>query len=199
MVEYENHQLKLQWVGPLSIKDREFYNQTLPGLYMFTVPFRGEYFVQYIGKTQMPLPARLIGSGSTTGHLRDTVSGRYFLYDPAERRNLRLVTAYKLGEDFSEFFMNLEKYQTIARENLEDTAFFFCPFQEQVELIEIAESILIFHVLTSPNQATDFPIIENSKRIAAGAYNCELSVLNIFPTGNIIRGFDRPMHSPKRE
>ena len=188
MISYSNKQLNLEWEGPYSIKDNDIYTQTLPGLYLFTILHKGEYFVQYIGKTRMPISSRLVGYGGTTGHLRDAVSGRYFLYEPAQRRNLSLVTAYKLDDNFGEFFMNLEKYQAIARQNLEDTAFFFCTFQDQLDLVEIAEGILILTAL-KPNNP-DFPIIENSRRgVAPATYGSGIIISNRFPDSAVVRGF----------
>jgi hypothetical protein len=198
MIRRDEDVLYLNWEGPFSIKDPEFYSQSLPGLYLFTVPFNGEYHVQYIGKSSMSISARLVGYGSTTGHLRDTVSGRYYLYDPAERRNLRLVTKYKLQDNFAEFFMNLEEYQRIARENLEDTAFFFCPFQVHDDLIDIAESTLIYHVLSTPDLDKNFPIIENSKRISSAAYDSGLSLNNTFPNKAKVIGFETLIPAPTR-
>ena len=196
MVSYSEKQLDLHWEGPYSIKDNDIYSQTFPGLYLFTILHNAEYFVQYIGKTRMPISSRLVGYGGTTGHLRDAVSGRYFLYEPAARRNLKLVTAYKLDDDFGEFFMNLEKYQAISRQNLEDTAFFFCTFQDEIDRLEIAEGILILTALT-PNNA-DFPIIENSRRgIASATYGSGITISNHFPDSIFVRGFAGLLAEPK--
>lgn len=182
--------LILDWKGPYRISDPEFYSQSLPGLYMFTVrqPDSGEFSLHYIGKTTMPLPNRLVGYGSTTGHLRDTVSGRYYLYDAAKlKRNIK-ESCYSLKDNFETFFLDLGKYLTLAREYLEAVDFFLCPFAQDEELIDAAESALIWAVFSNPERAQLFPILDNSNRVSSGIFGSGLILRNQLPKACIVTG-----------
>lgn len=194
----DNKTLSLTWEGSYTIKDKELYNEEKPGLYLFTVKTDSFYSVHYIGMTTRGLSSRIVGTGSTTGHLRDYVSGRYYLYNFKELKNLHIKAEYSLKDNFETFFADLEKYQTIARHNLEAINFYICPFDDHFELIEIAESILINHIFScmEAERKEVFPIIDNSYKITNKIYNHDLTIVNVFPDGCTVMGLMSPIVSP---
>ncbi len=159
MVELDNKVLTLSWEGPYRITDKELFKEENPGLYLFTVEINGVYSLHYIGMTTEGLSSRIVGKGGRTGHLRDYISGRYYLYNSDKLKLNTLDTKnkehveYHLKDNYEEFFSNLEKYQTIARNFLENIRFFLCPFKPFKSTIDVdipenillAESILLDH------------------------------------------------------
>lgn len=198
MMYLDDKNLILEWEGFYTIKDKELYNENKPGLYLFTVKAEDFYSLHYIGMTTGGLSSRIVGTGGRTGHLRDYVSGRYYIYNFDELKRLNIKTEYNLNDNFETFFCDLEKYQTLARKHIEAVSFLLCPFDSHHELIEIAESLLINHVFAHPKETREeiFPIIDNSKKVSSKIVNYDLTLINRFPGNNTVKGLVTPIKTP---
>jgi len=193
MVNLKNNILTLVWEGPYTIKSKELFDEERPGLYLFTVKTNESYSVHYIGMSRS-LTSRIVGE------LRDYISGRYYLYNSDKLKLNIKEEDYHLKDYYEEFFSNLEKYQTIARNFLESISFFLCTFDknttyfnENTTYFEIAESILISHIFSNKQ---DFLILDNSKKISKKIYGCGLSINNEFPKGVSVTGLTDLINAP---
>jgi len=197
MVHLNENVLHLTWKGPLTIRDKDIYDEELPGLYLFTFLIENYFTVHYIGKTESSLCNRLVGTGSTTGHLRDYISGRYYVYDSNDLFKAKndAKVLYKSCE-FYEYFSNIEQSVKNVINTISKISFYYCTFDTCVEYIEYAESLLIYHAFENRKL---FPTLDNSERTMNRIFGFDIkniSIINEFGN-NIIKGLIEPIHFPK--
>tara|TARA_B100001939_G_C16755420_1_gene535972 strand:+ start:150 stop:746 length:597 start_codon:yes stop_codon:yes gene_type:complete len=197
MVTIDNNTLTLSWKGPFTIKDTELFNESDPGLYLFTVKKNSYYSLQYIGMTTGALSHRIVGTDSRPGHLREAISGRYYLYDPEKLSDLSLESRYHLADNFQAFFRDLEENLDLARRNLELQSFFLCPFSEFTDYIPQAERLLIYHALNHSGSESDFPIIENGRGASRPELPQDFALHCKFPDGIEVKGLMQPITAPQ--
>ena len=76
--------LLVKWFGPYSfveINDENIFTSSIgekKGIYLFTIPFGGEYLVYYVGETGASFATRLLQ------HVQSYLNGFYRVFDPEE-------------------------------------------------------------------------------------------------------------------
>jgi hypothetical protein len=76
--------LPVKWYGPYSFvetKEENVFTSLIgekKGLYLFTIPFEGEYLVYYVGETGSSFAIRLLQ------HVQSYLNGFYRVFDPEE-------------------------------------------------------------------------------------------------------------------
>ena len=72
--------LSIQWCGPYSfVQEENLFTNTVSqksGVYLWTIPFEGNYLVYYVGQTGVSFAARSLQ------HLQNYLNGLYRVYDP---------------------------------------------------------------------------------------------------------------------
>jgi hypothetical protein len=201
MITLKNNTLSLFWEGPFTVQDDRIFNEELPGLYLFSFKIKDYYSINYIGKSSMPLSKRLVGyqSGPITvpGHIREIMSGRYWLYYPPDMKNEVMTPVYEGGE-YQKFFKNLDEYWHTAKENLESINYFLCTFNDHEDIIDYAEKLLIYHAFRNIEL---FPMLDNSKKTANHIFNEEIrdiSIQNFIPKDVKLKGLSESIGFPKK-
>ena len=157
--------IKLKIKGPFNlVGDNSLFDaleNSLSGLYIFTIKLKDKYLIEYVGITARDFRTRLLE------HLRELLSGGYQLYDLQKLENNEPFVVWKGRyskdvDDNTAFLDNYSYFSQIIKRQLRELRIFLIPLKTEKRVLERIEGG-IYKMLREQNNEQTMVFIKGVK------------------------------------